>query len=241
MTRHPDPPAWSSHPVTFNPDRGRAWAHNPMPGHPCVARASPLPVAIRPNVARPWGNGSRLYPNWWGRLSNQNLSCNGLRRNGASCHRPCDFSCRSRDRGFPRRSQLIPTAPANKKAFSYHSSSLGSFCPSNSALFLEAKTRSRYMSGSPIFDGWEPHKWKVCVPRLGGFGTVERNTGRWPVSPAGILPAAASERSQRSKNSAGRTNWKVCVPRLTGRRKEKAMKEAQLRSRSDGTKPNLIR
>jgi hypothetical protein len=97
------------------------------------------------------------------------------------------------------------------------------------------------MSDSPIFAGWEPHKWKVCVPRLGGFGTVERNTGRWPVRPAGILPAAASERSQRSKNSAGRTNWKVCVPRLTGRRKEKAMKEAQLRSRSDGTKANLIR
>jgi hypothetical protein len=59
-----------------------------------------LPVAIRPNVARPWCNGSRLYPNWWGRLSNQNLSRNGLRRNGAGCHRPCDFSCRSRDRGF---------------------------------------------------------------------------------------------------------------------------------------------
>lgn len=59
------------------------------------------------------------------------------------------------------------------------------------------------MSDSPIFAGLEPHKWKVCVPRLGGFGTVERNTGRWPVSPAGILPAAASERSQRSKNSAG--------------------------------------
>src|SRR6185436_14751728 len=38
----------------------------------------------------------------------------------------------------------MPTAPANKKAFSYHSSSLGSFCPSNPALFLEAKTRSRY-------------------------------------------------------------------------------------------------
>jgi hypothetical protein len=44
------------------------------------------------------------------------------------------------------------------------------------------------MSDSPIFVGWEPHKWKVCVPRLGGFGTVERNTGRWPVSPAGIFP-----------------------------------------------------
>jgi len=29
------------------------------------------------------------------------------------------------------------------------------------------------MSDSPIFAGWEPHKWKVCVPRLGGFGTVE--------------------------------------------------------------------
>ncbi len=58
------------------------------------------------------------------------------------------------------------------------------------------------MSDSPIFAGLEPHKWKVCVPRLGGFGTVER---------------------------------------LTGPRKEKAMKEAQLRSRSDGTKPNLIR
>ncbi len=43
------------------------------------------------------------------------------------------------------------------------------------------------MSDSPIFAGLEPHKWKVCVPRLGGFGTVERNTGRWPVSPAGIL------------------------------------------------------
>ena len=144
VARHPDPAAWSSHPVTFNPDRGRAWTHNPMPGHPCVARASPLPVAIRPNVARPWRNRSRLYPNWWGHLSNQNLSCNGLRRNGASCHRPCDFSCRSRDRGFPRRSQLIPTAPANKKAFSYHSSSPGSFCPSNPALFVETKTRSRY-------------------------------------------------------------------------------------------------
>ena len=62
------------------------------------------------------------------------------------------------------------------------------------------------MSDSPIFAGWEPHKWKVCVPRLGGFGTAERNTGRWPVRPAGILPAAASERSQRSKNSAGRTD-----------------------------------
>jgi hypothetical protein len=49
------------------------------------------------------------------------------------------------------------------------------------------------MSDSPIFAGLEPHKWKVCVPRL------------------------------------------------TGRREEKAMKEAQLRSRSDGTKPNLIR
>ena len=49
------------------------------------------------------------------------------------------------------------------------------------------------------------------------------------------------ERSQGSKNSAGRKDWKVCVPRLTRRRKEKAMKEAQLRSRSDGTKPNLIR
>ena len=97
------------------------------------------------------------------------------------------------------------------------------------------------MSDSPIFAGWEPHKWKVCVPRLGGFGTAERNTGRWPVRPAGILPTAASERSQRSKNSAGRINWKVCVPRLTGRRKEKAMKKAQLRSTSNGTKPNLIR
>jgi hypothetical protein len=30
------------------------------------------------------------------------------------------------------------------------------------------------MSDSPIFAGLEPHKWKVCVPRLGGFGTVER-------------------------------------------------------------------
>src|SRR6476620_5688607 len=97
------------------------------------------------------------------------------------------------------------------------------------------------MSDSPIFVGWEPHKWKVYVPRLGGFGTVEWNAGRGPVRPAGILPAAASERSERSKNSAGRTNWKVCVPRFTGRRKERAMKEAQLRSRSDGTKPNLIR
>jgi len=77
------------------------------------------------------------------------------------------------------------------------------------------------MSDSPIFAGLEPRKWKVCVPRLGGFGTVERNTGPWPVRPAGILPAAASERSQRSENSAGRTDWKICVPRLTGRRKEK--------------------
>jgi len=34
------------------------------------------------------------------------------------------------------------------------------------------------MSDSPIFAGWEPHKWKVSLPRLGGFGTVERNTGR---------------------------------------------------------------
>ena len=30
------------------------------------------------------------------------------------------------------------------------------------------------MSDSPIFAGLEPHKWKVCVPRLGGFGTVTR-------------------------------------------------------------------
>jgi len=59
------------------------------------------------------------------------------------------------------------------------------------------------MSDSPIFAGWEPHKWKACVPRLGGFGTVKRNTGRWPVRPAGILPAAASERSQRSKTPLG--------------------------------------
>jgi hypothetical protein len=59
------------------------------------------------------------------------------------------------------------------------------------------------MSDSPIFAGWEPHKWKVCVPRLGGFGTAERNTGRWPVRPAGILPAAASERPQRSKTPLG--------------------------------------
>src|SRR2546430_11963 len=58
------------------------------------------------------------------------------------------------------------------------------------------------MSDLPIFAGLEPRKWKVCVPRLGGFGTVERNTGPWPVRPAGILPAAASERSQRSENSA---------------------------------------
>jgi hypothetical protein len=28
------------------------------------------------------------------------------------------------------------------------------------------------MIDSPIFAGLEPHKWKVCVPRLGGFGTV---------------------------------------------------------------------
>jgi hypothetical protein len=44
------------------------------------------------------------------------------------------------------------------------------------------------MSDSPIFAGWEPHKWKVCVPRLGGFGTAERNTGRWPVRPAEFFP-----------------------------------------------------
>jgi len=48
------------------------------------------------------------------------------------------------------------------------------------------------MSDLPIFAGLEPHKWRVCVPRLGGFGTVERNTGPWPVRPAGILPAAPS-------------------------------------------------
>ena len=59
------------------------------------------------------------------------------------------------------------------------------------------------MSDSPIFVGWEPHEWKVCVPRLGGFGTVERNTGQWPVSPAGILPAAASERLSGVKTPLG--------------------------------------
>jgi len=79
------------------------------------------------------------------------------------------------------------------------------------------------MSDSPIFVGWEPHKWKVCVPRLGGFGTVERNTGRWPVSPAGILPAAASEWSQRSKDSAGGAQTgKSVFPRLTGRAERKS-------------------
>jgi hypothetical protein len=33
------------------------------------------------------------------------------------------------------------------------------------------------MSDSPIFTGWEPHKWKVCVPRLGGFGTGTQADG----------------------------------------------------------------
>ena len=97
------------------------------------------------------------------------------------------------------------------------------------------------MSDSVIFVGLEPHKWKVCVPRFGGFGTVERNTGRWPVSPAGILPAAASEWSQRSKTPLGAQTGKSVFLGLRDGRKEKAMKEARLRRGSDGTKPNLIR
>jgi hypothetical protein len=44
------------------------------------------------------------------------------------------------------------------------------------------------MSDLPIFAGWEPHKWRVCVPRLGGFGTVKRNTGRWPVRQREFFP-----------------------------------------------------
>ena len=50
-----------------------------------------------------------------------------------------------------------------------------------------------------IFAGWEPHKWKVCVPRLGGFGTVGGTQADDLCAQREFFP----ERSQRSKNSAG--------------------------------------
>jgi hypothetical protein len=78
-------------------------------------------------------------------------------------------------------------------------------------------------------------------PRLGGFGTVERNTGRWPVRPAGILPAAASDGSQRSKTPLGAQTEKSVFLSSRVAEKENGTKEAQLRGTSDGTKPNLIR
>ncbi len=102
VTGNPSPPAGVAHPATLNPDRGRSRTHDPMSRHPCIARASPLPVAVRPNVARSRGNGSPLYPNWRRRLSNQNLSRNRSGCDGTSSHGFArDFSCcRGRDRGF---------------------------------------------------------------------------------------------------------------------------------------------
>ena len=59
------------------------------------------------------------------------------------------------------------------------------------------------MSDSPIFAGWEPHKWKVCVPRLGGFGTAERNTGRWPVQQLEFFPLLLRGGLSRVKTPLG--------------------------------------
>jgi hypothetical protein len=44
--------------------------------------------------------------------------------------------------------------------------------PEQSGSVLRSEDSEQYMSDSPIFAGLEPHKWKVCVPRLGGFGTL---------------------------------------------------------------------
>jgi len=60
------------------------------------------------------------------------------------------------------------------------------------------------MSDSPIFAGLEPHKWKVCVPRLGGFGTVTRNTGRWTHRLENLCSSAdgTAERKSNERSAA---------------------------------------
>src|SRR5213595_2571970 len=101
VTGKPSPAAGVAHPATLNPDRGRSRTLDPMSRHPYIARASPLPVAIRPNVGGPWCNCSRLNANWRRRLGNQNLPHNrsGCDRTSSSLAR--DFSrCRGRDRRF---------------------------------------------------------------------------------------------------------------------------------------------
>jgi len=101
VTGNPSPPAGVAHPATLNPDRGRSRTLDPMSRHPCIARASPLPIAIRPNVGRPWCNCSRLYANWRRRLGNQNLSRNRSGCDGTSGHSLArDFSRCGRDRRF---------------------------------------------------------------------------------------------------------------------------------------------
>ena len=96
------------------------------------------------------------------------------------------------------------------------------------------------MSDLPIFGGWERTNGKFVF--LDSAASAPRNGTQADglCAQREFFPLLLRS-GQRSKNSAGRTNWKVCVPRLTGRRKEKAMKKAQLRSTSNGTKPNLIR